>query len=59
MKKLSVILLGLIATSVVLSSCYAPGYVYQQGKKKKVKRSEVKVIHSKKAGGDRPCSDEW
>ena len=51
--------LSLILISVLLSSCYAPGYVYQQGKKKKVKRSEVKVIQSKKSGGSRPCSEEW
>ena len=44
---------------VTISSCYAPGYVYQGGKKKKVRRSDVRVIESKKGDGSRHCSEEW
>ena len=49
--------ISLIVT--LLAGCASSGYVYEGGKRRKVKRWEVKEIRSVKAGGNRPCSEEW
>lgn len=45
--------------AALLAGCASTGYVYEGGKRRKAKRWEVKQVRSVKAGGNRPCSDEW
>lgn len=59
MRKGFVIIMSLIAI-FTMNSCMSTSYVYEGGKRRKAKRSEVKHIRSIKPGSTgRPCSDEW
>ena len=54
--KIKHLIIALLAFSI--SGC-AVGHATRGGKKVKVYRKDVQVIHAQKGPGNRPCSEEW